>query len=44
VKDSYDVIVVGAGIVGTAIAYNLAQTGIKDVLLLEKNREPHPAR
>ena len=36
-KDSYDVIVVGAGIVGTAIAYNLAQAGIKDVLLLEKN-------
>jgi len=36
-KDSYDVIVVGAGIVGTAIAYNLARSGIKDVLLLEKN-------
>ena len=36
-KDSYDVIVVGAGIVGTAIAYNLARAGIKDVLLLEKN-------
>ncbi len=36
-KDNYDVIVVGAGIVGTAIAYNLAQAGIKDVLLLEKN-------
>jgi glycine/D-amino acid oxidase-like deaminating enzyme len=36
-KDSYDVIVVGAGIVGTAIAYNLARAGIEDVLLLEKN-------
>ena len=36
-KDSYDVVVVGAGIVGTAIAYNLTQAGIQDVLLLEKN-------
>ncbi len=36
-KDSYDVVVVGAGIVGTAIAYNLSQAGIQDVLVLEKN-------
>jgi glycine/D-amino acid oxidase-like deaminating enzyme len=36
-KDSYDVVVVGAGIVGAAIAYNLTQTGIQDVLVLEKN-------
>jgi glycine/D-amino acid oxidase-like deaminating enzyme len=36
-KNSYEVVVVGAGIVGTAIAYHLARAGIKDVLLLEKN-------
>ncbi len=36
-KGSYDVVVVGAGIVGAAIAYNLTQTGIQDVLVLEKN-------
>jgi len=35
-KDSYDVGVVGAGIVGTAIAYNLSQVGIQDVPVLEK--------
>jgi len=36
-KNNYDVVVVGAGIVGAAIAYNLSQAGIQDVLLLEKN-------
>ncbi len=36
-KDSYEVVVVGAGIVGAAIAYNLTQAGIRDVLVLEKD-------
>ena len=45
-KDSYDVVVVGAGIVGTAIAYNLSQAGIRDVLVLENQvlyKEEQPA-
>jgi digeranylgeranylglycerophospholipid reductase len=37
-KNSYDVIVVGAGPAGSAAAYFLAQAGV-DVLLLERHRE-----
>ncbi len=36
-KESYDVVVVGAGIVGAAIAYHLTEAGIHDVLVLERN-------
>ena len=36
-SDTHDVIVVGGGVIGTAIAFNLAQLGIKRVVLLEKN-------
>ncbi len=36
-NDGYDVIIVGGGVVGTAIAYNLAELGVKRVLLLERN-------
>ncbi len=31
------VVVVGGGIVGSSIAYHLAQTGVTDVLLVERN-------
>ena len=32
----YDLIIVGAGISGAAIAYNLAKKGMKDILVLDK--------
>lgn len=35
-QNNYDVIVIGAGIIGTSIAYQLCLRGIKDVLILEK--------
>ena len=31
-----DVVIIGGGIIGTSIAYNLAKRGVKDVLLLER--------
>ena len=31
-------VVVGGGVVGTSVAYNLAKRGWKDVVLLEKNK------
>ena len=39
-KQSYDVIVVGAGPAGATLAYELGRKGI-EVLLLEKERLPH---
>ncbi|MEM7556059.1 MAG: FAD-dependent oxidoreductase [Cyanobacteria bacterium P01_A01_bin.84] len=39
---SYDIIVIGAGIAGAAIAYELIQKGVS-VLLLEKNPNPDSA-
>lgn len=35
-KKSYDVIIIGGGIVGCATAFELAKRGVTDVLLLEK--------
>ncbi len=32
-----DVIVIGAGVIGTSIAYHLAKLGCRDVIVLEKN-------
>lgn len=32
-----DVVIIGGGITGTSIAYNLAKKGVKNIVLLEKN-------
>ncbi|HEY4866005.1 MAG TPA: FAD-binding oxidoreductase [Candidatus Dormibacteraeota bacterium] len=36
-RNSADVVVVGAGIIGSSVAYNLARLGVRDVLLLERD-------
>lgn len=36
--DRAEVVVVGGGVVGCAIAYHLVRRGIRDVLLLEQNQ------
>jgi sarcosine oxidase subunit beta len=35
-REAADIVIVGAGIVGSSIAYHLTQAGCKDVLLLER--------
>ncbi len=35
-RSSADVVVIGGGVVGASIAYNLAKQGVKDVVLCEK--------
>ncbi|HLV00351.1 MAG TPA: FAD-binding oxidoreductase [Acidobacteriota bacterium] len=35
-KDGYEVVIVGAGIIGLSIAYNLAKEGCTDILVMEK--------
>lgn len=35
-KPAADVVVIGAGIIGAAVAYNLAKKGVKNVVLVEK--------
>ena len=37
-----DVVIVGGGVIGTSIAFHLAEAGVRDVLLLERARW-HPA-
>src|ERR1039458_6618586 len=36
--ESYDVIVIGAGVIGTSVAYHLAQFGAKRVLVLDRTQ------
>lgn len=36
-KNSADVVIIGAGISGCAIAYNLAKKGVKNIVVLEKS-------
>jgi len=36
-KSSADIIIIGGGVIGCSIAYNLAKRGCHDVVLLEKN-------
>jgi cation diffusion facilitator CzcD-associated flavoprotein CzcO len=39
-KTSYDTIIIGAGLAGISAARTLIQNGVKDVLILEGNRNP----
>jgi glycine/D-amino acid oxidase-like deaminating enzyme len=36
--DRARVVVVGGGIIGTSVAYHLAHLGVRDVVLLERDR------
>ena len=36
VKKTAEVVVIGAGVIGTSIAYHLAKRGCRDVIVLEK--------
>lgn len=36
IKKTAEVIIIGAGIIGTSIAYHLAKLGCRDVTVLEK--------
>ncbi len=36
-KNKANVVIIGGGVVGCSIAYNLAKKGVKDVVLLEKS-------
>ena len=36
-KDSADVVIIGGGVVGCSILYNLGRLGITDTLLLERD-------
>jgi len=36
-KNTYDVIIIGGGVIGSAISYELAKLGVTDVVVLEKS-------
>ena len=40
-KDRAHVVIVGGGVIGTGIAYNLAKLGIRDVVLVEQKRHSY---
>ncbi|MEM9775463.1 MAG: FAD-dependent oxidoreductase, partial [Chloroflexota bacterium] len=37
----FSIIIIGGGIVGTSIAYHLAQYGLRDILVIDKGNLPH---
>jgi sarcosine oxidase subunit beta len=37
VKSRYKVVVIGGGVIGTAVAFYLAKNGVSDVVVLEKD-------
>jgi len=37
VSETADVVIIGGGVIGASIAFNLARRGIRDVIILEKN-------
>lgn len=37
IEDKADVVIIGGGVIGCSIAYNLASRGVKDVVLLERD-------
>ena len=39
-KSSFDSIIIGCGIAGASLAYFLAERGMKDILILEKEEQP----
>ncbi|MEW5723832.1 MAG: FAD-binding oxidoreductase [Thermodesulfobacteriota bacterium] len=39
-KPSYDVVIIGCGIAGASLAYFLADSGLTDILILEKEEQP----
>ena len=40
VRDHYSVIIIGCGIAGASLAYFLAEQGVDDILILEKEEQP----
>ncbi len=36
-KKSYDVVIIGAGVIGCAVAYELTKLGLRDVLILDRD-------
>ena len=36
-KENYNFIIVGGGVVGVSIAYHLAKAGVEDILLVERD-------
>src|SRR5260370_31066658 len=42
-RETADVVIVGGGVIGLTIARALAQRGVRDVVLIEKNRFGHEA-
>ena len=36
-RNKAEVVIIGGGISGCSIAYNLAKKGVKDIVVLEKN-------
>ena len=36
-KNNAEIVIIGGGVIGCAIAYNLADKGVKDIVVLEKN-------